>query len=116
MTHEEVIIACINKELEPYGFTYEDIKKGGQYEFIKVGFIEEKRYFFGLFKRTEYNRTKKIWYQYFTFNSKENYNSWKEFCINLFRKELKYSKVKAEREFAWFDLQWGLKKNYELDK
>lgn len=115
MTTQEVIEACINKQLEPYGITYEDVKTGGQYVFIKVGFVEEKRYFFGLFKRTEYSHTEKIWYQYFTFNSKEEYESWKEFCIKLFRKELKMSKKKAEVEFDWFNLNYGLKQNYETN-
>ena len=90
MTQQEVIEACINKELEPYGITYEYIKSLPP-EGVGID-----------------------WYHYYTFNSKEEYELWKEFCINLFRKELKLSKAKAEVEFDWFNLKYGLKQNYEV--
>lgn len=99
MTTQEVIEACINKKLEPYGITYDDVKKGTRVEFTD------------LYKYTE---EEVPWYQQYTFNSKEEYESWREFCINLFRKELKMSKAKAEKEFNWFDLNYGLKQNYEI--
>lgn len=101
MTQQQVIEACINKELEPYGVTYEDVKKG------------RKVKFFDFFKYIT-NKKEIPWYQQYTFNSKEEYESWKEFCIKLFRKELKLTKKAAEKEFIWFDLNYGLKQNYSL--
>lgn len=115
MTIQQIIEACINKELEPYGVTYEQVKKGGEKETINIGVIEKKKYFFGLFTKTYWKSFKKPWYQAYTFNSKEEYESWKEFCINLFRKEMKMSKKAAEAEFSWFNLNYGLKQNYNTD-
>lgn len=113
-TYHKVIRLGINKQLEPYGVTHDDVKKGGSHEFIKVGIVNKKRYFFNLFEKTEYSHVNKPWYQYYTFNSEQEFNEWKEFCINLFRKELKMSKTKAETEFGWFNLNYGLKQNYEV--
>jgi len=88
MTKEEILEACINKELEPYQVTYRQIKENPLIEGIE-------------------------WYSHFTFNSKEQFESWKYFCISLFRKELKHSKKQAEREFDWLNLMYGLKQEYE---
>ena len=87
MTKEEVLKACINKELEKYGISYEYVK------------------FF-----PPANEVK--WYQYYTFDTPEEYDNWKKFCINLFRKELKMSKKVAEEQFMWLDLNYGLKQTY----
>jgi len=95
MTTQEVIKTCINKELELYDTNINTVES-----LIDSGFFNDDI----------------PWYSYYTFNTKEEYASWKEFCINLFRKELKLSKAKAEKEFIWFDLNYGLKQNYELDK
>lgn len=113
MTTQEVIEACINKELEPYGVTYDDVKKGGEFETCYYSEYVTKKWLFGLIKRTTLEVKSKPWYRYYTFNSEQEYNNWKKFCINLFRKELKMTKAKAEREFGWFDLNYGLKQNYK---
>lgn len=118
LTKEEinykVVRDCINKELEPYGFTYNDIKIGAWCEFFKIETFIEQPYFFGLFKFKKKVIKSKYWYQHLTFESEQNFNEWKEFCINLFRKELKMSKKAAEVEFDWFNLKCGLKQNYEV--
>lgn len=116
MTTQEVIKACINKELEPYGVTYDDVIIGGNNEVCYYYTRELKTYLFGLIKIPFLKEQSKPWYQFYTFESEQEFNAWKEFCINLFRKELKMSKAKAEREFGWFNLSYGLKQNYELDK
>lgn len=118
LTKEEcnykVLRLCINKQLKRYGLIYDDVKKGGEYEFIKVETFIEQPYFFGLFIRKVKIFTHKPWYQCYTFESEQEFNEWKEFCINLFRKELKMSKKAAEVEFGWFNLKYGLKQNYEV--
>ena len=95
MTTQQVITACINKELELYNTNMDTVES-----LIDSGFFNDDI----------------PWFKYYTFNSKREYESWKEFCIKLFRKELKMSKKAAEKEFAWFDLTYGLKQNYEQDK
>lgn len=112
--NHKVIRLCINKQLESYKITYDDVKKGGPHEFIKVEIVNKKRYLFNLFEKTEHSYVNKPWYQYYTFESEQEFNEWKKFCINLFRKELKISKAKAEKEFAWFNLSHRLKQNYEV--
>ena len=115
MTIQQIIEACINKELEPYAFTYDDVKKEGQFENCSYMEVVDKTRFFGLWKYQVLETKSKPWFQFFTFNSKEEYESWKEFCINLFRKEMKMSKKAAEAEFSQFDLNYGLKQNYNAD-
>lgn len=114
MTKQEIIEACINKQLEHHGVTYDDVKKGGRYSTMVDCVIKEKKYLWGLFTRYYMEERKVPWYWYFTFESEQEFNEWKEFCINLFRKELKMSKKGAEKEFAWFNLNYGLKQNYEV--
>lgn len=112
--NHKVIRLCINKQLERHGVTYDDVKKGGQYETCFYNEIEEKPKFFGLWRTEELVQKSKPWYQYYTFESEQEFNEWKEFCINLFRKELNMTKEKAEKEFVLFDLSYGLKQDYEV--
>lgn len=115
MTKQEVLEACINKELEKYDLGFNDVKKGERFETCFYRDEVQVRYFFGLFKRKEIRITTCPWYQFFTFDSPEEYESWKEFCINLFRTELKLTKKKAEEQFIWLDFNYGLKQDYEQD-
>lgn len=112
LTKQQVVEACINKELEPYGFTYDDVKKDGEFEMCHHQKIIKEKYFFGLLTRTKIEVVSEPWYQAFTFKTEVEYNNWKEFCINLFRKELKMTKKQAESEFINFDLSYGLKQEY----
>lgn len=112
--HYKVVRLCVNKQLEPYGVTYDDVKKGGDKEFVLTTRIEKKKIFFGLFTKDIVQPHKIPWYQYYTFNSEQEFNEWKEFCINLFKKEFKLTDTQAAREFAWFNLSHGLKQNYEV--
>lgn len=93
MTNQEVIKTCINKELALYDTTMEAVKS-----LTDSGFFNEEI----------------PWYQYYTFNSEQEFNEWKGFCINLFSKELKMSKKEAEKEFSLFNLSYGLKQNYDV--
>lgn len=114
MTQQEVIKACINKELEKYDLGYNNVTKGAAFEYHYKGYVEVKSYIWDLIKIKKFSSKKIPWYQYYTFESEQEFNDWKEFCINLFREELKMSKTKAETEFDWFNLSYGLKQNYEV--
>lgn len=53
------------------------------------------------------------WYQQWTMTVKEN-DIWKELGAKYIKKELKLPKEIAEKEMAWFSLNYGLKlKDYE---
>lgn len=119
LTKEElihkVIRLCINKQLERHGYTYNDVKNGAWRENFPNERFVDQRYLFGLIK-TKKKITEYIpWYWYLTFESEQEFNEWKAFCINLFIKELGMTKQKAEIEFAWFNLDYGLKQNYDVE-
>ena len=48
------------------------------------------------------------WYSKYTMTGEEH-AEWKYFCINTMIKNLGYSKIRAEKTFAWMDLCWGLR-------
>lgn len=83
----------INKALEKYVETVESVK--AKQDKIKA-------------------ETGKEWYEYYTFDTKEEWENWRDFCINAMMTQLipKMSKQMAEKEFAWFDLAKGLKQQY----
>jgi hypothetical protein len=92
LSSTELIDLLIDKELEPYGVTCEEMRA------LPEGKINGVH-----------------WYQHYTFNTPEEYNAWKEFCIDILSKQItpKLHKSIVEREFAMLDLMWGLKRNYE---
>lgn len=118
LTKEErihkVVYLCINKQLEKYDLEYDAVIKGAKYEYFNKDCVEIKSYLWGLIKIKKFSTKKIPWYQHYTFKSKQEFNEWKEFCINLFRKELKMTKIQAEKKFAWFNLCYGLKQDYEV--
>ena len=91
---KELMEILINKELEKYNTTLEDIKALPDQQVNGVP-----------------------WYQYYTFDSEEEYIKWKEFCLDILMNHTrpKYPKKSAMREFIWVDLMWGLKNNYETE-
>lgn len=99
---DKIFNECINKQLEKYNITINDVYKGGLKEFhykpkwlSKIPFC--KRY------------CKKIpWYVYYTMTEQE-FLDWQDFCINLIRKELKHSKIRATQEFNYLVVSFGLR-------
>lgn len=80
---EEVIRILINKMLEPYKVDYDYIKENPV--------IDGKN-----------------WYTYYTM-SEEQEKEFEAFAIDVFKKELKLNQVRAESEYSWFFLMYGLK-------
>ena len=91
----ELIDLLIDKQLEKYGVTCKQIKE------ILNGKINGEN-----------------WYQYYTFDTQEEYNNWKKFCLDILSNHItpKLHKSRIEIEFAMLDLMCGLKRNYEEDK
>ena len=88
----ELSLLLVDKELEPYGVTAQqmiDLPDG---------------------KANGEN-----WYQYYTFNTPEEFNIWKEFCLDILSNNVtpKLPKKLVESNFAMLDLMWGLKRNYD---
>lgn len=98
---EKVFRDCINKQLEKYNITINDVREGCPKEFhYKPKWLNKIPFF----KRY----CKKIpWYVYYTITEQE-FLEWQDFCINLIRKELKYSKKKATQVFGSLALTFGL--------
>lgn len=81
----------VNKALEKYGVTVDDIKKLPDQSINGIP-----------------------WYQYYTFDSKEEYETWKEWCRVFLSTQVTPKFTKRDFEMAWssFDLAVGLKQNY----
>jgi hypothetical protein len=56
----------------------------------------------------------KFWYEYYTFNSKEEYEKWEKFCKRIIKKTIPiYTDSEVNIEFSYINLFIGLKNNYE---
>ena len=84
----KIVELFINKELEKYGVTMEDVKS------YPDGIIE------GL-----------PWYQYYTFKTHSDHDEWKNWCIDFLKTQVtpKLRKDRINVEFASVDLVYGLK-------
>lgn len=78
----------LDKQLEPYGVTWMECE-----EIHKLG-------------------GKPPYHQY-TFKTPEEFEAWKNFCIEQMRNtKEKLSKKRAEKEFYWLQATYGLKEEY----
>lgn len=48
------------------------------------------------------------WFENNTMNDKQ-FDEWKSYCMDILRKKFKYTKARAEYEFSFLNLNWGLK-------
>jgi hypothetical protein len=48
------------------------------------------------------------WYKEFTMTQAQS-NAFKDYAVRYLKRELKSSYYKADTEYQWFDLMWGLK-------
>lgn len=48
------------------------------------------------------------WYQEFTMTQEES-DAFKDYAIRYLKRELKTGYYKADTEYQWFDLMWGLR-------
>lgn len=87
-----VVRQLINKELEQYNVDYDYVKNR---DFMTLHDCN--------------------WYEYYRFNTKQDYEEWKKYCITFLTTNItpKISKKRALQIFDWLDLMWGLKRNYE---
>ena len=90
--HEDFLKKVIQKQLDLHNVKFEDI------QVLPEGKMPNGTY----------------WFQYYVFETKEQYEDWKQFCINELRNSReRLSKKKAEDVFRWIDFQWGLKHQFE---
>lgn len=55
----------------------------------------------------------KFWYQHYVFDTEEQFEEWKQFCLKELRNTReRLSRRNAEKVFTWINLQYGLKQQY----
>jgi hypothetical protein len=82
-----IVEIFINKELEPYNVTMKDIMA------LPEGNIDGKP-----------------WYSHYTFNNEAEHDAWRNWCTEYLKTKVtpKLTKERINKEFAWFDLMYGL--------
>lgn len=92
---DELLQKLVQKELDLYNVKFEDI----------VALPE------GRMPNGEW------WFHHYVFETEEQYNEWKQYCITELRNTReRLSKKRSEDVFRWIDLQWGLKHQFEHNK
>jgi transposase-like protein len=90
----------INKELEKYNVTYQELVN-------KYLTIDESG-----FKSIKINSID--WFQYYTFDTQQEYNSWEIWVKEYIKKNIKpkLSKTSINECFMWVNFSIGLKLNF----
>ena len=78
MKPEDIFKELINKQLEPFGKTYDDVVKDDD------------------------------WLKKYFWENEEKYNEYKVWAIDFIRKKLRWPKWLVTKEFFWFDMAYGL--------
>lgn len=86
---EQVVKDLVNLQLRKHGVDYDFIMENPR--------IEEQ-----------------YWFSYYSMTEEESAN-FKAEAIQLIREELKCTKARAEKEYDWFHLMWGLRTEQLLD-
>jgi len=85
----EFLHRLLNKSLEPYSVTVQEVHD------------------------IEYDGLP--WYQHFTFKTKEEFESWKEYCLKEIKKRYKINEQLVHMEFNWLNFNYGLKTEYDTN-
>lgn len=90
----EIVKLFVNKQLEKYDKTYDDVIKKPYYK-VKGENVP--------------------WYEKYTFKNEAEYNNWRDFCVTFLAKKVtpKLNKDRINIEFSWFNLAFGLKQDYK---
>lgn len=80
---EQIVKDLVNLQLRKHGVDYDFV--------IENPRIEEQ-----------------YWFSYYPMTEEESAN-FKAEAIQLIREQLKCTKARAEKEYMWFNLQWGLR-------
>lgn len=91
---EQFALDCINKEFEIIG---SDLHWDTFHELC------------------EWSKEHRHWYSDNEFSTREQYDQWKAYFMEHFYdwQPKRVNKVQAEREFSWFNLQYGLKYGFD---
>jgi hypothetical protein len=85
---KEFLYRLLDKQVERYGVTWEECEE-------------------------VYKKSGVPAYEQYSFKTEDEFNEWKNFCINEMRKSKeKIPKKTAEDAFMWFNLNYGLKQDY----
>jgi len=89
---DEFLIKIIQNQLDLHGAKFEDVKV------LPEGRMPNGEW----------------WFTFYKFETKEQHEAWKQFCITELRNSKESLTIKrAEAVFTWIDLQWGLKHQWE---
>ena len=89
---EEFLVKLIQNELDLHGAKFEDVKA------LPEGRMPNGEW----------------WFTFYKFETKEQYEAWKQFCITELRNSReRLTKKRAQEVFTWIDLQYGLKHQWE---
>ena len=105
LTDEEFIRNIINKQLEPYKLTYDDLKN-----------LPHKPNNSDKDDKTVYYED---WFQKCEFKSFDEFISWKKYYYEqykLWQPKRKWRRHDVERCFDWHNLSFGLKYGYDFDE
>lgn len=104
----ELFSILVNKQLEKYHVTVDDILKDKR--FIRPKYT----LWYKFLLKIGFKKPFVEWFRYYTFDTPEEFENWKNFCINFLttRTMPKMSKKQAETAFAWLNLDVGLKQSY----
>ena len=66
----------------------------------------------------QWSKDNRNWYADYSFKTVDEFLNWKEYFMNHFYdwKPKRYSRTHAEKEFAWINLQFGLKYDFDLNE
>lgn len=105
---EQVIKDIINKQLEIYNVTYDDLELLDNFKVYTNKIIQK----IWMKYRISMPAKKIHWTKFYTQTELE-YKEWKQWCYNYFRSNIKgysqLSKKKFNKMFQWIDLDIGLK-------
>lgn len=96
------------RKIDDYQFALDCINK--EFEIIGSGL-----HFKTFPALVEYAKEHKKWYSDNAFISKEQYLEWKDYFFTHFYdwKPKRYGKKEIEREFSWFNLQYGFRCDFD---
>ena len=106
LSDEEFEYYIVNKELEKYGVTVDDIKKLPRMPEDR-SFADDSVIYW------------ENWFQKYSFDSFEEFIAWKEYYFERYKDwkpKRMWRRSDVERHFNWHNMQIGLTYNYDFDE
>ena len=103
LTDKEFVKKVIDFALKPYGIGYDYI----------INLPKKPKDQDEIDPNIEYQEE---WYLRYTFKNIDEHRAWREYFYETYKDwqpKYRWKKFYVEREFEWFNLQWGLKTDYD---